>query len=530
MKLLKKVSRLITVIAVVVSYFSLTSLEISAQKYNMSYLYFGETASFIKKVDATNNSLDVVSPSYFDLFIDGSLDNKVDPIFVEEMHKAGVKVVPFLSNHWNRDKGVLALINREALVEQLVQVINEYQLDGINIDLENLTFAERNAYVDFIRLLRENLAEEIEVSVAVAANPYGSIRDWQGSYDYQGLAYYADYLMLMTYDESYYGSSPGPVASIGFVEKSIQFALSEVPPEKLVLGIPFYGRYWKDGQRGGRGISLTDVEKLVKQFNGKVYFAEQSKSPYAKITIPSGKYAYVNGIKLTAGKYTIWFENDLSLKYKLRLVEKYNLMGTGSWSLNQAPDQIWNYYTSWLNGQHYFVDTENHWAELDINATYQRGWMLGTAEGQFAPNKSLTRAEATVVLVRALGLENLSSNNLSGFSDVGASSWAREEIEIAFQNGLVSGTSPGYFSPSKPLTRAEMAALLNRILKFNDSVIADNPFSDLSTSHWAYSDILQLNNNKIFMGYNDGGFHPNDVITRGQMAVLMNRIANDIVR
>ena len=82
---------------------------------------------------------------------------------------------------------------------------------------------------------------------------------------------------------------------------------------------------------------------------------------------------YISGKKLTPGNYTIWYENDLSLKYKLRLAEKYNLRGTGSWSLTQTDDGIWHYYSAWANGAHYFIDSENHWAEKDILSLYKKG-------------------------------------------------------------------------------------------------------------------------------------------------------------
>ena len=502
-----------------------------AEKYNMSYLYFESSDKYIQQVIKTKNSVDTVAPNYFTLSDDGSLIIEIDSDFVEQMQQMNVKVVPFLSNHWDRTKGRKALANRKVLAEQIAEVVEKYDLDGINIDLENLTAIDRDNYTDFIRLLSELIPAEKEISVAVAANPYGKDTGWQGSYDYAKLAEYSDYLMLMTYDESYYGSNPGPVASIDFVEKSIQYALTKAPADKIVLGIPFYGRYWQIGYYGGRGIPLNSAEELIRQFNGKVYFDEKSQSPYALLYIPSGYFSKVHNRTLNPGSYIIWYENDRSIKTKLKLVQKYNLLGTGSWSLNEAPEEIWDYYQQWLNGEHYFIDAEKHWAELDIMSMLNKGWMVGTSSNYFSPNKPLTRAEAVVVLSRALGLTgkttDIQGNN---FTDIDLNYWAGKEIEAAYQSGLINGVEEDKFAPNEPLTRDQIAAILGRVVNLDQEGEKElvNPFIDISTSHWAYQDILRLNRVNIISGYNDGNFHPKDKVTRAQMAALMNRVADKI--
>jgi len=525
-----KLAKILVITIVLFSSFSIVSGKVEASKYNMSYLYFGQTDSFIEAVNKTNDSLDSVAPSYFDLNPDGTLDDKVDPAFVTAMHQQNIKVVPFLSNHWDQAKGRKALENRESLVIELVEAIEKYNLDGINIDLENMNELDTANYTEFVRLLSEALPEDKEISVAVAAKSYDATIGWHASYDFEELAKYSDYLMLMTYDESYYGSAPGPVASMDFVEKSIQYALTKVPSDKLVLGVPFYGRYWQIGSYGGRGISLYRVEELVAKYNGKVYFDEAKQSTYAVVTIPNGVNESVHGRALAPGEYVIWYESDKSIKLKLKLVEKYNLKGTGSWSLNEAPSEIWGYYQNWLNGNHYFLDAENHWAETDINSVYKKNWMIGTSDYTFMPNESLTRAQGAVVLVRALGVTNDLIEGGNAFADVSDNYWAKDEIEIAYQYGIVKGVKEGEFAPEEQLTREQMAAMLSRIFNYESGSISNysNPFSDISSNHWAYKDILILNKFNVFTGYEDGKFRPKNSITRAEMAALMNRISDNI--
>lgn len=501
-------------------------------KFNMSYIYFGDSSTYKYYVDRTKGSLNVISPSYFDLEDDGTLKltNAISTSFINDMHKSGIRVVPFLSNHWNRDKGKCALENRTLLAQQISEAIERFNLDGVNVDIENVTESERDMYTDFVRILRNLLPKDKEVSVAVAPNPYGFTKGWQGSYDYAALSRYSDYLMIMAYDEHYQGGESGPVSSSGFVEKSIRYALERVPKEKIVLGIPFYGRYWKVGESyGGYGIGANQVDELLNKYNGQVSFDKGFMSPKAVITIKPGEEgSNILGRKLGAGTYTIWYENEESIKHKLRLVQKYNLKGTGSWSLGQESSNTWSYYNLWLNGR-YFTDAEGHWAQKDIMFAEEKGWMIGISSNKFAPEYPLTRAEAAAVLVRAFELESMDEGKYFGDT---LKHWARKEIEIARQNKIVSGVGNGMFLPDEPVSRQEMAVMLDNILALPElEGEQNNPYNDISSekAKWSYNSIIKMTGYEIFYGGVDGGFHPKDSTTRAQMASLMYRISEYIL-
>jgi spore germination protein YaaH len=325
----------------------------AATDFNMGYLYFGNTTEFIESVDRTQGVINTTSPSYFDLNTDGSLqlNAKLDQTFITEMHNRGKKVVPFLSNHWNRELGRAGLKNRELLSTQIAQAIEKYNLDGVNVDIENVTDIDRDNYTDLVRLLRSKIPAHKEVSVAVAANPNGWTKGWHGSYDYPKLAQYSDYLMIMAYDESYPGGLSGPVASISFVEKSIQYALNQgVPSHKVVLGLPHYGRYWKEGDAvGGFGISNLLIEEILKKYTHSITYDEIAQSPKVTFEIRStDPTTVINGTTLSPGFYTLWYENNQSIKKKVELVDKYHIKGTGSWSIGQESFSLWTEFKEWL--------------------------------------------------------------------------------------------------------------------------------------------------------------------------------------
>jgi len=496
-------------------------------KYNMSYIYFGDSSKYTQLVDDSLDSLNEVSPYYFSLDSGGDLvlTPAVSTSFVQEMHDEGILVVPYLSNEWDRDKGIAALNNMDALTTKLADAISAYDLDGINIDIENVTPDERDDYVSFVRLLRAKLPEGKRIVVAAAANPYGTVKGWAGSYDYAGLAEYCDYLMIMAYDESYNGSAPGPVASISFVENSIKYALSVVSKDKIMLGLPFYGRIWSNssGFPYGYGISDTQIETLIDSYNGTVTFNNNSKSACATITIKaSDTKPKVGGQTLTAGTYTIWYSNEASLKAELELVGKYDIKGTGSWSLGQETADTWNYYKLWLNGCT-FSDIQDNWAKDNILTAYLSGWMNGVSAGEFSPDAPLTRAQAAALFVRMLGLTAVKDSAYS-FDDCGGS-WAEAYIDTARKYNIIAGIGDNLFEPDRPITREEIAVLLDNITDYTDSG-AQTAFSDVTeiSNPWSYSAVSALCANGVITGYPDGSFRPENNVTRAEIAAMITRI------
>ncbi len=324
------------------------------EKFSMAYLYGGTPEQQISYVNRTNSSLQTVSPSYFDLNADGSLKlNPVSKELVNRMHADGIKVVPFLSNHWDRPSGIAALNNADALTSQIAAAVSSYNLDGVNVDIENVTEQQRGAYTEFVRLLRQKIPAHKEISVAVAANPNNWGTGWQGSYDYEGLAKHADYLMIMSYDEHFEGSSAGPVASLQFVENSIKYALGKTTADKIVIGLPMYGRIWSLDNTSflGKGAGINVVNSMINDYNASITYDTLTQSPRAEFEVKSGDKLYtVSGKTMAPGRYVIWYENDRSLEAKLNLVKKYDLKGAGSWSLGQEDASIWQSYSTWLNG------------------------------------------------------------------------------------------------------------------------------------------------------------------------------------
>lgn len=515
----------------------------SGAKLSLGYIYNGDTRSLAGQVDDTRQSVNRVSPALFGLTLQGGLELAPDTgVLVQELKKRNVKIVPFLGNDWDRERGQNALKNREALTSAIAGAVTKFGLDGVNADIENLTEGDRDAYTDLVRLLRQKLPPSAEVSVAVPANPDGWNTGWMASFDMKKLVLYCDYLMLMAYEENWGGDpTSGPVAGLPWVERSVRQALNQVPPSKLLLGIPFYGRYWSlDGTVNGAAISNKEAEALAERYGITPMYDENVQSPFFTVTVePADEALVINYRKLEPGTYTVWFDNERSIKKKLELVSRYQLLGAGSWSLGQEAPETWSYYPLWLNG-HYYSDMAGHWAEAEIKEASLNGWMQGTASGAFAPDGSLTRAQAAVILARVLDLKNRqtapavpASAGAEGadapFADVPATYWGRTEIELARRFGLTDGISSGVFAPERPVTREEMSAMLARALDTGKPVSGAAGgfpgFADVPAARWSYAAVGSMQRMGLLQGYADGTFRPARTMTRAEAAVLLCRAA-----
>lgn len=333
----------------------------AGERLSLGYIY-SSSKTHSEIIENTNDSINVVSPTCFDIDSKGRLEvnGLISREFIDEMHEKNIKVTPFLSNHWGQKRAHAALNNPEALVEDLSNVILEYDLDGVNVDFENISVEYKDKLTNFVKLLREKLPEDKTISVAVAANPERLEKTWVAAYDYEGLSMYADYLVLMAYDEHCAGGSEGAVASIGFVRKSIEYMLETVSKDKIVLGMPLYGRFWKEGaESGGEAIVIGQVERLIKKYKLVPTFDTATMTPKLTIKIDGTMVnAYVNGRYLEEGTYNIWYENEHSMKTKLKLINEYNLLGAGLWALDNEGEDFWNYYKMALNETEYENEKE----------------------------------------------------------------------------------------------------------------------------------------------------------------------------
>ncbi len=497
------------------------------QRRSLSYLYGGNTSIYENNVSRTRDCLNTLVPCYFGITGSGALlrESSMDATFLRDMKSKGVQVIPYVGNHWDQDKARAALANRKIFAQAIGDMVRGYDLDGIDIDIENINEKDRDNFTDLIRLIRANLPDGKVLSVCVPANPNGWTVGWHGAYDYAKLAQYCDYLFIMTYDESWQGGPAGPVASYSFIENSIKYALTKTNKDKIVIGLPFYGRYWVEGQTsGGAAFTVSDIENLTSRYNARVWYDNAHQCARATMTITA---ADVNtgiwgGKKLSAGVYDIWYENETSYEKKLALVRKYDVLGVGSWALGQEPEHIWEHYRRWLMGLP-FTDIENHWAEENIVRLFEAGVISESKSNRYFPERNLTRAEAVAMLFRQMGLSE-STELCYTFTDM-RGHWSEGLIQRASDLGMVKGYPDGTFRPDATMTREEMSVMVARVLRAPDTIDFNQSFfpdvSPLSNT-WSNQAIITLAVHGVLDGYPDGTFRPERLVRRSEAAKMFD--------
>lgn len=297
-----------------------------------TYYYSGDTSSYNSMV-ANSSLINEIATYGYTIDKLGNLKGLLPANQLTYAKNSGIKALALITNNFDgaiSNELLRSPNNKKTLINNIISLLKSNGYKGVNIDLEGVYSYDREYYTTFIKELYETLnPQEFEVTLSIPAkvsdNPSNS---WAYPYDYAQLSRYCDKIVLMTYDEHYPGDSPGAVASIGWVENVIKYAISTIPEEKILLGTAAYGYDWSS--LGTKAYSISAIYKLAEKYNKNISWDSTSKTPYFNYTDSSGIY------------HSVWFENSTSLEFKLDLVNKYNLSGIAIWRLGLEDSSYWS--------------------------------------------------------------------------------------------------------------------------------------------------------------------------------------------
>ena len=287
--------------------------------------------------------LSTLAPFSYGLTADGRLHAPEDAALLAAARQYGVQPVMSLSSlteegELSTERAALVLTDsavQDELILEVFQVLRAKGYRGLDVDFEYLPASLAQPYAAFLhrlhRLLRSRgLFLWTALAPKTSASQTGILYE---GHDYAAIGAAVDGALLMTYEWGYAQGPPMAVAPLPSVRAVLDYAVTAIPPEKLLLGIPNYGYDWPlpfvSGTTRARSLSNQQAIALAVEQGAEIFYDETAQSPYFHYTDNAG----------TA--HAVWFEDARSLDAKLRLIQEYGLMGAGFWNLMRPFSQTW---------------------------------------------------------------------------------------------------------------------------------------------------------------------------------------------
>lgn len=309
-----------------------------ARSENLRWAYYVTyDPTSLTSLQAHIGQIDVVSPAFYQLDGSGNIVDNSDPIALSIMRGANVLIIPMIQNikqHADFHKEFATGAQREAIANQIANLVISQNYAGINIDFEGIDSSDGSNLVDFMQRLGTKLhAAGKLVTEAIPAKTSDTTTGWGGAFNYQQLGAINDYVVIMGYDFHYAGGPPGAIAPISWVQQVISYAQSRMSSATILLGIGLFGYDW-DTTKGGSATArrFDQTQSILQQPGVKGLtsgYDGTAQAPWVKYTDSSND------------QHTLWYENTQSFSAKLQAGINAGLGGFALWRLGQEDPGIW---------------------------------------------------------------------------------------------------------------------------------------------------------------------------------------------
>ncbi|HEX2684847.1 MAG TPA: glycosyl hydrolase family 18 protein, partial [Ferruginibacter sp.] len=293
------------------------------------------------------DKLNTIFPEWF--FIDPvthKLQTRIDSAGLAVMKQKSLSIQPIFTNFYSNKNGngtgdfdgdlAHVIINdpvkRKGIITQIADTLIYYQLQGLNIDLEELKERSNETLTRFQKELYEALHSK-GLLVSMDVSPKNE------DYDYKALADYNDHLILMAYDQYNDASGAGPISAQKWIEEQLDWLDNQVDASKIILGVAGYGRDWYTDEDGKHVTDLTYTEVIdkAKLADAKPIFDNDSYNL---------RFNYLETETDTSAetKHSIWFTDAATIFNILRYSDDYETAGTALWHLGGEDPRTWNFY------------------------------------------------------------------------------------------------------------------------------------------------------------------------------------------
>ncbi|BAD74299.1 spore peptidoglycan hydrolase (N-acetylglucosaminidase) [Geobacillus kaustophilus HTA426] len=286
--------------------------------------------------------LTYLSPLYFAIRRDATLQEPPLDDFPDIARANRVTLVMVVANiengQFSDELGALMLTNetlQNRLLDNIVATARRYGFRDIHFDFEYLRPEDREAYNAFLRKAKRRFAREgWMMSTALAPKTSATQRGrWYEAHDYRAHGQIVDFVVIMTYEWGYSGGPPMPVSPIGPVRRVLEYAISEMPAGKILMGQNLYGYDWTlpyvPGGPYAQAISPQQAIALAAKYNVAIEYDTEAQAPHFRYRDENGR------------EHEVWFEDARSIQAKFNLVKELGLRGVSYWKLGIDFPQNW---------------------------------------------------------------------------------------------------------------------------------------------------------------------------------------------
>jgi spore germination protein YaaH len=292
---------------------------------------------------ANRGTFNEVSPWIYEIASNGQIVPQAPEVAAQtaagmaQLRKLGIPLVPSIANRANGQfayEPVANMLHDSAAmtrhINDVVALVQREGYDGIDIDYEDLPATDRQVFTTFVTRLADALHDKNKIlTVALFAKTTDAGEDGRNAgQDYAAIGAAADEVRLMAYDYHWSESTPGPVAPMPWVRDVLTYAKTQMPAEKIVLGVPVSGYDWVEG---GQGEVVTWIQCFgrARAFHATLQYDRLSQSPFFKYTDAQGR------------EHEVWFENAESTATKLEAAKTAGIRGVYLWMISSEDDRTW---------------------------------------------------------------------------------------------------------------------------------------------------------------------------------------------
>lgn len=273
----------------------------------------------------------------------GDFTNQYVEDVIEIGHKSNVKMLALIHNLLytggvERAKEITSQMlaneqTRSTFIENTIELIEGYGFDGVNIDIEDVDIKDSDKLTMFFEELGEALSKRgyylsASIPSRVSDEPFNPFSD---PFNYASIGEAVDEFVVMLYNEhGWPGSGPGPVVSIGWMERVLNYTMTKMPRRKIMAAVSVFGFDFNLDTGKNSYVTFESAMNLADKYNKEVIFDEETKTPYFKYVDEEGN------------NHEVWFENAESIKAKINLANKLGIKGIALWRLGMEDESMWN--------------------------------------------------------------------------------------------------------------------------------------------------------------------------------------------